>query len=437
MRVFSYYLKLAAHSLRRNPALTAWMVLAIGVGIGAQMTIFATYRALGNDPIPWKAQHLFFPAIDSYGPAAHPGSTEPPGAWNYTDATAMMNLHAAKHQALLYPVRLSVIPEDTKQNPSVAAGHAVSAEFFGIVDAPFRDGAGWSADEDALHAPVVVIGSRLNDKLFGKDSGVGKDLNLDGTRFRIVGVLKEWNPQPRFYDLIGSDGQAFGEPESIFVPFNWAIDHQFKFGFYCPSPPAGWDAFLHSTCGGIQMLVELPTPASVELYRRTLDVYAAEQEKLGRYTWAPNNRLRNLPDWFAYMHVVPDEVRLLLAVAFGFLLVCLVNVVALMLAKFIRRSPEIGVRRVLGASRKAICAQFLIEAATIGIAGGLLGLVLTVLGQRCALLIFPSSIDQLKTLDPWMIGITLGLSLLCTVAAGFYPTIRAVGVQPAWQLKSN
>jgi hypothetical protein len=79
-------------------------------------------------------------------------------------------------------------------------------------------------------------------------------------------------------------------------------------------------------------------------------------------------------EWLDYNHVVPGDVRLQMWLAFGFLLVCLVNTIGLLLAKFLRRSGEIGVRRALGASRAEIFKQCLVEAGTIGLAGGVLGL---------------------------------------------------------------
>ena len=78
--------------------------------------------------------------------------------------------------------------------------------------------------------------------------------------------------------------------------------------------------------------------------------------------------------------MVPGDVRLQLWLAFGFLLVCLLNTVGLLLAKFLRRSGEIGVRRALGASRRAIFMQCLVEAGTVGLAGGVLGLGLALAG---------------------------------------------------------
>jgi putative ABC transport system permease protein len=183
--------------------------------------------------------------------------------------------------------------------------------------------------------------------------------------------------------------------------------------------------------------VELDTPAEVVRYRSFLEGYSADQQRAGRFGWAPNVRLRNVTQWLAYMHVVPPESRISLLVSLGFFVICLVNTVGLLLAKFMRRAGEIGVRRALGASRREIYTQFFIEAGTIGAAGGLLGLVLTAVGISGVGLLFRPEIARLAHVDLSLVGLTLAVAILATVVAAFYPTWRAAHVQPAWHLKSN
>ncbi|MEJ0008810.1 MAG: hypothetical protein WDM77_21215 [Steroidobacteraceae bacterium] len=65
--MLGYYLHLAVRSLRRNPALTALMIAAIGVGIGASMTMLTNLRVMTGDPIPDKSSQLFAPQIDVWG----------------------------------------------------------------------------------------------------------------------------------------------------------------------------------------------------------------------------------------------------------------------------------------------------------------------------------------------------------------------------------
>jgi putative ABC transport system permease protein len=134
--------------------------------------------------------------------------------------------------------------------------------------------------------------------------------------------------------------------------------------------------------------------------------------------------------------VVPSDVRLQVYLAFGFLLVCLVNTVGLMLAKFLRRSGELGVRRALGASRRNVFAQLLVESGVIGLAGGLGGLVLALLGLW-AVRHQPSDYAELAKLDPAMLLTTFVLAVGASLLAGLLPAWRACQITPALQLKSQ
>ncbi|HEY0973026.1 MAG TPA: FtsX-like permease family protein [Solimonas sp.] len=141
-------------------------------------------------------------------------------------------------------------------------------------------------------------------------------------------------------------------------------------------------------------------------------------------------------EWLDYKRVVPSDVRLQVWLAFGFLAVCLVNTVGLMLAKFLRRAGEIGVRRAIGASRREIFLQFLVEAGAVGLAGALLGVLLALLGlwgvrQQ------PGDYASLAHLDLPMLGLTVALALFTSLIAGLLPAWRACDVAPALQLKSD
>ena len=186
----------------------------------------------------------------------------------------------------------------------------------------------------------------------------------------------------------------------------------------------------------LQFWVQLEGSAQISAYRDFLVHYSQEQRTLGRFVRAPNVRLPSLMQWLDYNQVVPDDVRLQTGLAFGFLLVCLVNTVGLMLAKFMRRAGELGVRRALGASRRAVFEQLLVESAVIGLVGGIGGLLLALLGlwvvrQRA------ESYAGLAQLDPQMLLATFLLAIGATLVAGLLPAWRACQVAPALQLKSN
>ncbi len=437
--MFAYYARLGLRSLRRNPALTLLMIIAMGFGVSASITSYAVFRATSNNPIPQKSAQLFAPQIDNWGPArAAENGGDPPDALSYADATALMLAHKAPRQTALFPIAPSLVPSDPNRLPFRPLSYAAYADTFAMFDIPFEYGGGWTAADDQAHAAVAVIGRDTNQRLFGGANSVGRTINLDGRDYRITGVMDTWNPQPLFFDPVNTSG--FSDAVQLFVPFTRAIDLQMPTAgdTACNQDTgSGWEDFLRSECVWIAFWAELPSASEADAYRQFLQGYAAEQQRAGRFHWAPNVRLSDVTRWLADRHVVPPESRMSMLVSLGFLLICLVNTIGLLLAKSLRRSGEIGLRRALGASRNDIYKQFLIEAGTIGAAGGLLGLLLTGAGMLGVGLVFDPNIARLVRLDAVLIALTLLVAIVATLLAAFYPTWRAAQVQPAWQLKSN
>lgn len=435
--MFGYYLELAARSLRRNPGLTLLMVLAIGFGVSASMTMYAVFRGVSADPIPWKSSKLFVPQIDAWGPD-HRENGEPPSRLTYIDAMALMHQHRAARQSAIVGMSRLIVPPRNRQDDGLfnASGYAVYSDFFPMLDVPFQYGGGWSADDDARRNPVIVIGDHLNQVMFGGGNSVGKTITIADHIYRVVGVLRAWNPQPEFFYLL--EFREYGP--DFFLPFQTVVSNNAISDMHgiCKNRNGSvhsFEALLRSDCVWLSYMVELDNQAAVQAYRQYLDGYASQQQQLGRFQWGPNNRLRDLPAFLAYKHVVPSDTQVSLLVAQGLLVVCLLNTVGLMLAKFLRRSGEIAVRRALGASRVAIYAQFLTEAALIGVTGGFLGLLLTALGVLSVGLVIPPNIAGLARIDPSLLALTLALAVTTTLLAAVYPTYRASRVPPALQLK--
>lgn len=441
--MLGYYVDLAVRSLKRSPGLTALMILAIAFGVGASMTTYSVFRAVSGDPIPWKSSRLFVPQIDIWGPKGHQdgsNNNDPPEAMDYTDAVALMRDHRAKLQSAMYRVSPSIVPPDASKHPINVGGHAVYSEFFPMLDVPFKYGSGWSAAEDSQRAAVVVLNGDMNQKLFGGENSVGKTVNIDGKDYRVVGVLDNWNPKPLFFDVVNTGGFTTGH-EDIFIPFQRAIDVAMPNdgNTNCSEIPkgSGFVGLQQSSCVWIAYMAELDDKVAMTAYRDYLDGYFRDQKQAGRFNWALNNRLSDLPTWLDNEHVVPSDTKISLLVALGLLVVCLVNTAGLLLAKFLRRSSEIGVRRALGAPRMAIYTQFLVEAGIVGLTGGVLGLLLTWIGVHGVSWVLPKEISTLARLDLGLLALTLLVAVVATMLAGLYPTFRASRVQPALQLKSN
>jgi putative ABC transport system permease protein len=140
--------------------------------------------------------------------------------------------------------------------------------------------------------------------------------------------------------------------------------------------------------------------------------------------------------WMEYTGVVGKDSKLQAWLAFGFLMLCLVNTVGLLLAKFSVRASEIGVRRALGASRTEIFRQFLIETVVVGMVGGVLGLLLA-FGALQLIAMSGKAMANLARMDWEMLGLTFLISVSAAILAGLLPTWRACQVTPAIQLKSQ
>jgi putative ABC transport system permease protein len=436
--MFAYYSQLGLRSLKRNPMLTALMVMAIGFGVAASMITYSVFRAVSGDPIPEKSSQLFVPQVDSWGPQQNEKG-EPPGAMNYVDAMALLRAHQAPRMTLIYSVALSALPQDADSVPTASSGYAVTADFFTMFNVPFQYGSGWSNADDDARAADVVLTTEFNQRLFGGANSVGRKITLSGHDYRIVGITKHWDPSPRFYDVWSESG--FDTPPDFYLVLNRSLDLQMdnagRNSCRGVITYTTWEGYLQSNCVWLMPWVELDTASDVTRYRNFIEGYAADQQRAGRFGWAPNVRLLNVMEWLDKMHVVPPESRISLVVALSFFVICLVNTIGLLLAKFMRRAGEIGVRRALGATRHEIYAQYLIEAAAVGLAGGILGLLFTAIGMSGVGLLFEPEIARLAHLDVSLIGLTLALAIFATVAAAFYPAWRAAQVQPAWQLKSN
>ncbi len=438
--MFQYYFLLGLRSLRRNPALTALLVLTLAVGVAASIATLTILHVMSGDPIPLKSDRLFVPVLDN-GPLAgyKPGDDANDDQLSYTDARNLLNANIGERRTAMFGVAGPVESERADLGVFSAGGEAVTADFFPMFDAPFRHGRPWSALEDKAGAAVIVLSSQLAAKLYGDTVPVGRRLRIAGHAYQVIGVLEKWTVVPRFHHIIGNSGGAFSEEDEFFVPLSTAIAHQMgrNGSSGCTtSPGAGYQAFVDSECTWLHFWFELASSSDRPALQSFLDSYAAEQRKLGRMERQAPNKLYDVREWLDYLKVVGNDNKLSAWLAFGFLMLCLVNTIGLLLAKFSVRAPEVGIRRALGASRREIFYQFLLESTVVGLAGGVLGLLLA-FGALALIAMQSKELTRVAHMDWIMLLTTFALAVAAAILAGLLPTWRACQVTPALQLKSQ
>ena len=438
--MFNYYLRLAFKSMKRNPILSALMVAAIALGIGASMTTITVNYLMSANPIPEKSDKLFYVQVDSWDPhnSYNDDNDYPPNQITWTEATNLMRANQASRQAAMAKSGGIIEPTDQDAKPFEASFRLTYGDFFPMFNTPFLYGSGWDRAADDKGELVVVLTKEINDKVFGGRNSVGETIRIVGKNFRVTGVLDTWQPVPKFYDV---NNGAFDEPEELFMPFllkeslelpNWGNTNCWK------SPEGeGFKAFLRSECINFQMWVELENPQAEADYLAFLNNYVSEQKALGRFPRPMNNRLSDVMEWMEQEEVVADDAQMMMWLSFMFLAVCLLNTIGLLLAKFMGKSAEIGLRRAVGASKGDLIMQHLVETACIGLLGGLVGLLLAMLGLQGIKSLYGDFVENLVGIDINLVVIGLALAMLSSIAAGLYPTWRACSIQPASQLKSQ
>jgi putative ABC transport system permease protein len=442
--MLAYYLRLGFLSLRRNPVLTALMVVTLAVGVAASMAALTVLYAMSGDPIPHKSDRLFVPLLDMRPDDGTDPEPEPPPQLGYNDVVALRNAGRGVRQTAMYMISPVIDSGRPDLPPWFGWGIAVHTDFFPMFDVPFIRGGPWTAEDDERAAHVVVLRESIAERVFGGEDPIGRTIRLGIDDHVVTGVVPDaWDPLPRFYRLIAGPG-PFGGTEEVFLPFETAIAAELEqqgqrscFGNAAvPKAASEFEVLKLAECSWIQLWVELESPADAPAYRDFLAGYVSEQRKLGRFPRPDNHRLYDVTEWLDVNQVVSKDSRLQTYLAFGFLLVCLVNTIALLLAKFTARSGEIGVRRALGASRRVVFQQYLIEAGVVGLAGGVVGLGLTY-GFLKLLARQSDELALLARMDWVMLGTTFALAIAASLLAGLLPTWRACQVQPALQLKSQ
>lgn len=426
----------AFRGLRREKVFSGLVVLIVSVGVAASTSMMVLLHALNADPLPGASDRVFHPQLEP-SVAGRPPSEKGnlPDALMWMDAINLLHAPAGKRKAVILEGQITVRPASWTLRSHFAKAVYTQASFFQMFRVPFASGANWSAEDDERGARVVVLSRRMAQQTFGADDAIGRTFVMDDHPFRVVGVTGNWEPRPRFYNL--SSG-PYVEQEDVYLPLRTALDLSMQ-----PSTsPACWGNELpdlsnldKAACTWVDFWVELESAEERASYLQFLTGYSAQQNAAGRFYRLPQVALPNVKEWLTKNNVVPGIAKLQAFIAYSFLAICVFNAGALLLVVFLRRRKELGLRRALGATRKRLMMDLLLENSGLAIASAVGGSFLA-WASIALLRTRPEAYYVTMHADPWMVFVGVTTAVTSIVVAILLPAWQVVRANPYSMLRS-
>lgn len=282
---------------------------------------------------------------------------------------------------------------------------AASAEFFRIRDYEVEKGRLFTEPEDRMGVPVVVLGWEAADKAFGQLDPLGRAVRINGQHFRVIGVLKK-------------QGTLFG----------MSLDNR----AFAPSRSSM--ARLVNPHGIIdEVLIRPLDDTHLEQARMDIEATMRVRHKL-RPSEANDFAIDTAEDSLNFW----QSIKRILMVAFpGLVSIALVVggivIMNIMLVSVVERTREIGLRKALGARRRDIMWQMLVESATLSGVGAMIGIGIGIgLAQIVrAVSPLPAVISPFWMVMATIMGVSVGM------VAGLYPASRAARLDPVVALRQE
>jgi macrolide transport system ATP-binding/permease protein len=406
-------LRYAVRSLLKNPGLTAAATLSLGLGIGANTTIFTWVQAVLFRPIPMAADPGTIRIAAMENREGQSRSWSYPNFQDFRDRATLVDVVAQDDQTF------SIAVDDTAER---AWGGLVSGNFFEVMGLRAAAGRLLTPQDDVTpggHPVVVISHAYWQHRFKGAVSIVGKPVTINNTPMTIVGVAPE-----------GFIGSFLGIASSAWVPM--AMQKEMMGGERLAQRGNGW----------MQALVRLKPGVSQEQAQAEA---AAIMAQLAREHPQINDgrRLRIVQTWeapFGAATVLTPVLAVLTILVALVLVIACANVANLLLSKAVSRRREVAVRLSLGASRWRLVRQLLTESLLLAFVAGVAG-VLMAYWTMDVIMAFVPPVDLPLDLGLRMDGTTLafatGVSVITGVLFGLAPALQASNPQTINALKEE
>ncbi len=286
----------------------------------------------------------------------------------------------------------------------------VTANYFGVRNLTLELGGGLTENDVDAKARVAVLGANVADDLFPDDEfPIGNVVKIRGVQYEVVGVLAS------------KGGMGFmSEDDQVFMPLTTAQSRLY------PVRTRSGDRAVHAIYGQAQReeLMDDATAQIKKVLRESHDIaYQADDDFM----------ILSQTDILAALDVITGAITLFLGAIAGIsLVVGGIGIMNIMLVSVTERTREIGIRKAVGALKRDILTQFLIESLVMSLIGGLLGIVLGVITST---LIGNLSTDLTPVVDVDTVLMASGFAAAVGLVFGIYPAWRAASLRPIEALR--
>jgi len=413
-------LKMAFRALRSNKLRSALTMLGIIIGVSAVITLLSVGRGVEAyiaDAFGSIGTNLLFvlpgsPEETSSGPPRQIalGNVVLGPALTERDTEALRDRQRAPDVGLVAPELQTVALVAVGGNSRRTVVSGTWPEFSEVRSWPVSRGASLTEGDVAARARVVVLGATVAEALFpAGDDPIGKVVKLNQIPYRVIGVLEK------------KGGSLFGDvDDQVVIPLSSAQADLPSFRTRAGLPIV---SFIYVRIEA-DARREAATRQIQDILRAQHHIDFRDEDDFSVYSQA---------DFLAAFGAITSVVTLFLTAIAGIsLLVGGIGIMNIMLVTVTERTREIGLRKAIGAKRRDILAQFLVEAMTLSLAGGLAGIALGVTG---ALVVSQLLEGFSAVVSVGAIALAVGFSAFVGLFFGLYPALRASRLSPIEALR--